>query len=97
MTTTIFYSWQCDLAAGVTRNLIQRAFEAALKAVKWGRRNRPAHRELLIDTDTDTDTDTKGVGGSPANVQFVKRCQRPLVAPAGTRFALPAERPARQR
>lgn len=59
MTRTVFYSWQSDLDAAVTKSLIQRALDAAVKSLGADAEVDPARRELVVDRDT------RGVKGTP--------------------------------
>lgn len=61
----IFFSWQVDLAPKTGRNLVQRALEQAIAAIKADAEIDPAHRELAVDRDT------AGVPGSPPLVETI--------------------------
>ena len=64
MQQTIFYSWQSDLDAALTRNFIEDALRRAAKAIA-------ADDETTIDPVIDRDT--FGVGGSPAIADTIFR------------------------
>ncbi len=64
MGKTIFWSWQSDLDARVTRNLIREALVQAIKALSVGLEE--AERPGI-------DHDTRGVPGSPGIVETIHR------------------------
>lgn len=65
MSNTVFYSWQSDVDAGVTRNLIQRCLEAAVREIAADTEIDAAVRDLAVDRDT------KGVAGAPAIAETI--------------------------
>ena len=62
MKRTIFYSWQSDLTAAVTRNLIEQSLERALQSIK---------RDADVLIDPALDRDTAGIPGAPSITETI--------------------------
>lgn len=56
MQSSVFYSWQSDLANNLNRGLIRAALDAAIKAINY---------DLDVEEAIRVDQDTQGVSGSP--------------------------------
>jgi hypothetical protein len=59
---TVFYSWQSDLDASTTRNLIRKAIQRAVRTVSSG---------VAVADSPRLDQDTKGIAGTPAITQTI--------------------------